>query len=327
MIWILLLSLPFIYLSTYRDLSIGTDTDGVYYHTYFLGYAASGWKTPIREGLYIIFLRIVYWLKADYRFLLLVTSSIICLGFIAFFVARRRAINPMISIVCFMVIMFPFSMNAQRQVLAITLWLLAMVCLENEKPVVAGIIIVVAAFFHLTALILFIYYIPYLLGKKERLKKKIPYIFFLAPLALPVMLNLAIHLPFSSKYARYAVNFSLSGISTKFFLFPLLMLPLILVYWNRLIEINSSNYLHLCGYIFIFSTVFLSGYYIFAFRVMYYFIPSEIVLVGQLEKCCRKGEKAILNSYIIVALIVTFLVVYVFHDTDSIYPYVLGNGR
>lgn len=324
-IWVILISLPFILLGSYRDLSIGSDTNGVYRFIYYEGYAVNDWKATFYECLYIYLVKFLYWIKKDYRFLLLVTNCIICVGFIDFFIKKRKVINLSIAITSFFVLMYCFSLNGQRQALAVTFCLLAVICLEKRKPISAGIFIIIAAFIHITSLVMLIYYIPYIWGKNKNVRDKIPYLFFLGPVVLPIIISLVTHLPFFSKFAGSVQNFSLSGVNTKFLLFPLLIFPLIVAYWNRLVELDNSNYLHLCGYIFIFTTVFLSGYLWYAFRMMYYFVPSEIIILGQLDKCCKnKKDKIMVNTYIILALIVSFIVVYVFHDTDSIYPYILG---
>ena len=324
-IWVILLSLPFIYLATYRDLSIGTDTSGVYRGIYYQGYAVNKWKAGAYEGLYILFVRLSYWLKQDYRFLLLVTSGIICVSFSVFILKKRRKINPTIALACFFVWIYCFSLNLQRQALAVTVCLLVLLCLEKKRPVIAGVLIIVASFIHITSLIMFIYFIPYIWGKNEKLRGKLPYLFFFGPVALPIVISLVMHISLFSKFSGYVEQFSFGNVNSKFLLFPLLMLPLVLMYWNKLIVFDEANYLHLCGYICTFSAVFFSGYLWYAFRMMYYFIPSEIVILGQLEKCCmNKKNKIFINAYIILALIVSFLLVYVFNDTDSIYPYILA---
>ena len=323
-IWIILLSLPFIFLATYRDLSIGTDTNGVYRYIYYEGYAVDDWKSTIYEGLYLSFVKFLYWIKQDYRFLLFATSCIVCIGFIAFFLEKRNKLNPTMTITCFFVWIYCFSLNGQRQALALTLCLLVLICLEKRKPILAGIFIIIAAFVHISSLVMFIYYIPYLFGNNVKIRDKIPYLFFLGPVGLPIIISIVKHLPFFSRLAGYVANFSLNGVSTKFLLFPLLMAPLVGIYWNKFVELDNFNYMHLCGYIFIFSAVLLSGYATYAFRMMYYFVPSEIIILGQLDKCCKnKTNKIMVNTYILLGLIVSFFVVYVFHDTDSIYPYIL----
>lgn len=131
-----------------------------------------------------------------------------------------------------------------------------------------------------------------------------------------------IKIPLLTKFITEVSSFNISSINSKFFLFPLLVAPLVLVYRKQLICMKSSNYIHLCGYIFIFTAVLFSGYIWYAFRILYFFVPSEIIIVAQLGKCAKSiKQRNFINIYITFALLVTFVCVYVYHDTDMIYPY------
>ena len=186
------------------------------------------------------------------------------------------------------------------------------------------VVLILIVFVHITGLILGIYYIPYFFKDRKNAYKTIPALFFVAPALLPMIIYLVSRISVFSRFQSYINAFSLQILNTKFFVFPLLMLPLILLYWNKLIRLREDNFLHMGGYIFTFSAILLSGYLWYAFRIMYFFVPSEIIIISQLEKCCKKKHKLIINTYVILAMLGYFVFVYVMHDTDSIYPYMFA---
>ena len=324
MLWCLILAFPFIYLSTLRDYSIGTDTNGTYKLIYYTGYAVHKWKVPLYESLYIYFVKLMYAVNSDYRFLLFATSAVISIGFIAYFLKRAKELNTSVCLCGFIVLIFCFSLNGQRQVLAMTMALLFFDYLESKRPFYALIVLILIAFVHVTGLVLGIYFIPYFFKDRKNAQKIIPALFFVAPVLLPLIIYFVSRISIFSRFQRYINAFDIQSINTKYFVFPLLMLPLIMLYWDKLIRLRENNFLHMCGYIFTFSAILLSGYLWYAFRILYYFAPSEIIIISQLEKCCKKKHKLIINAYIALSLIVYFIFVYVMHDTDEIYPYILA---
>ena len=324
LLWIILGALPFIYLAAQRDFSIGTDTSGTYQIIYYYGYAQNNWHVPLYESVYIYFVKLVYLINSEYRFLLFLTSAIISIGFISYFLKREKEFNTSIALSGFLVLIYCFSLNGQRQGLAMVLSLLFFIFLENNKPLRAFAILIIIAFVHITGLVLIIYYIPYFFKNLKHAQRIIPAIFFFGPLLLPAVIYIVTRVSLFSKFQSFINAFSIQTINTKYFVFPVLMLPLIVFYWNKLTKLRKSNFMHMCGYVSIFSAILLSGYLWYAFRIMYYFIPSEIIIVSQLDKCCHKRQKILVNTYILASLLIYFVFVYVMHDTDSIYPYMFG---
>ena len=323
-IWIILIALPFIYLSTQRDFSIGTDTSGTYQLIYYNGYAKNGWNVPLYEFLYIYYVKLMYAINKEYRFLLFATSAIICIGFITYFLKKANKLNVVVALCSFIALVFCFSLNGQRQALAMTMSLVFLTLLEKRKTFYSIVVLILIFFVHASGLVLAIYYIPYFFKDQFKDKKIIPIAFIIAPLLLPLIINLVTRIPIFARYQDNLGSFDLLNVNTKFLIFPLLMLPFIILFWDKLIKLQADNYIHLCGYVFIYSAILMSGYLWYAFRMMYYFVPSEIIIVSQLEKCCNKRQKILINSYILISLLLYFVFVYVMRDTDSIYPYRFG---
>jgi len=324
--WIILFLLPLIYAAVKRSLNVGSDTAGVYRNIYFGGYAVNHWRPTIYEGLFIQYVKLVYKINPKFEFLLGLSVLIICSIFITYFVLRRKNINIMISLLVFFVWLYCPSYNVLRQILAVSCSFIGLVILEKNRPICGVIIFTIASFIHITSIIVFIYYIPYFFAKKQKWRKIVPLIFLLGPFITKILITSLIQISFFSKFAESLQPFNMSNMNTKFFIFPVMVFPLILLYWNEIIRLDTFNYIHLCGFIFIFTAVFLSGYLWYAFRMMYYFIPSEAIILGQLGRCCKnRKQRFLVNLYLVVALLGSFLFVYVYHDTDGIYPYLFNN--
>ena len=65
---ILFVSIPLIYAFSMRDLSVGSDTNGVYYDIYYNGYVVNSWQETLYESLFIYFGRFVHKIYPTFRF-------------------------------------------------------------------------------------------------------------------------------------------------------------------------------------------------------------------------------------------------------------------
>lgn len=326
LIWFLVLSCPLIYAFTCRSFEVGTDTRGIYYEIYYRGYAVNQWKPPVYEGLFIQYVKALYQISPHFEFFLFVSCTLMCAIFVGYFIKKRKELNALVGILFFLVWIYAPSLNVLRQVLAVGICFIGLLQMEKEKPIEAGLIFAIAAFVHITSVVMFVFYIPYFLGKQEKWRKRIPVLFFLAPLAVLILFEVVVKIPLFSKFSDKVQAFSFSNMNMKFFMFPLLMLPIIILFWNKLVKISAFNYIHLCGTIMIYTAIFLSGYLWYAYRMMYFFLPSEAVILGKIGNCCKnKTERRIINTYIVVVLILSFYFIYVWRDTDGIYPYVLNS--
>ena len=59
---------------------------------------------------------------------------------------------------------------------------------------------------------------------------------------------------------------------------------------------------------------------------MYFFLPSEIILLAQISKIYKNKLTAFLiDLYLIIIAFLTFYLLYIYWDTDTIYPYIIRN--
>ena len=321
---ILFVSIPLIYAFSMRDLSVGSDTNGVYYDIYYNGYVVNSWQETLYESLFIYFGRFVHKIYPTFRFFLGVSCAIICATFFSFFIKRKKEINVVVAFCLFFVLIYLPSYNILRQMLAVAVSFIGYLYLEKGRPAAACFVFLLASFLHVTAVVMFIYLITYKFSDNERAKRRLPYIFFCAPIIVVFSLQWLVKLPIFIKFQNQIdALFDWNTVNIKFFAIPLLILPLILLNWKKLILKNKYNYMHLCGYIFVFSTILMSGYLWYAFRMMYYFLPSYIILAAQLGNCCKKRIiKWFVNLYLMICSLFLFYFLYVYFEVDGLYPYI-----
>lgn len=321
----LLTAIPLIVFFVIRDLHVGTDTIGIYQNIYFNGYGLNGWTPYLYEGLFKYLIILSAKLVPSFRFFLLVSGCIICLSFSFYFVKQRENMNAAIAFLLFFVWLYLPSYNIVRQSLAITVCFYGTILLEKKHPVWAAVCYVVACFVHVTAAVMMVYLVLYLFRKNANVRKFLPMLLFLLPLIVMFIFDKLINLAFLSKFREYVQSFSFGNINLKFFLFQLAILPLLVICWSKLVKLNRMNYIHLCGTVCIYAAILLSGYLWYAFRIMYFFFPSEIILLAQVEKCFSdKYSKWFANCYIVLAGIASFFLIYVIYGTDSVVPYLIG---
>lgn len=318
----ILILTPMAYMAANRSYLIGSDTAGVYRLIYYEGYAVKNWKSTFYEGIFIQYVKALYRFFHDFDALLLFSFILIGVVFVPYFLKRRNKINICISLLIFFVWIFCPYLNVLRQILAVAISFWGLNFLEKRKIKSAVVVWIVASFIHVTSIVMFLYLVPYFFRDSVN-RKKIPLIFALSPIAIFFALNIVVKLPLFSKFSNKVGAFVLENINTKFFLLPLLVLPLVIIYWKKILVLDEFNYIHICGYILIFSSVLLSGYLWYAFRMMYYFIPSMIIIVGQIGNCCsNRRQKYIVDLYLIMSIIISFVLVYVLNNTDGIYPFI-----
>lgn len=316
----ILIMLPLIFMAGLRELYIGSDTLGIYYQIYWQGYGVLEWDFSNYEALFIYVVKLIHFLIDDYRAFLFAIAIITVYIFCSFFI-KRKEYNLCIGILGYFIFLFCPSMNAMRQILAVSIGFIGTNFLLKGNLKLCLLTIIIAMYVHITSIVLFLYFLPYWLKKHN--KEGLFYILIaLSPFLVNLSIKAILSLPIFDKFIEQILAFSFSSMNMKFYIFPLLMLPLILVYRKKLIELSDCNYIHICGYLMIFLSVFLSGYLWFAFRIMFYFMPSLLIILAQLGKCSNNWrDKLMINLYILISMLITFYYVYIYRLTDQIFPY------
>ena len=140
-------------------------------------------------------------------------------------------------------------------------------------------------------------------------------VFLLEPLVYERMIGISMF----SQYGYYAS----SGGVTKYSVFLIYKLPIfaiILCFWKKL-KLENINYLYFISVICQVLAILLSYKTEWGFRLMYYFIPAEILLISRVPKAIR-GNERIVKWGICLYYLVYFVILTFFRGVDGIYPYI-----
>lgn len=324
-IWCILISLPFILTAYYRDYSVGTDTQRMYYSIYYQGYAVNNWHYSLYEFLFIWLIKLGYRLGGTFDFELLLIS-ILTVGFMFIsFLFRKERINLIVASVLYGVFLFLPSMNIMRQLLAVSIAFFGVKFIEKNDVKKFLLIELIACFIHSTSIAVMIYLIPYLLRKvDDKIKRIVVLIFLGSPVIINWVFNSVMKVPLFAKFASFIREFDMNTVQLKFLIPQIFVLPLIILNYKKLVKADHNNFLHICASFCILGAIYLSGYLWYAFRVLFFFLPSEIVILSQIGALYKtKIIAAIVNIYFIAIAILNFYLLYVYWGADSIFPYVI----
>lgn len=212
----------------------------------------------------------------DYQWYMVILS-VIAIVPAALFIYKSSEV-PWISTVLYVnLFMFFMEMNFQRQMVAVSILLLAWHFLKNNRFIIYTILIVIASFFHQTILIMIPVY--FLVKIKPRLKELIIYGFFLlwfyaASSDLIRLVTSFFHEEYNdSVFVRYGVAFVYS-------IFPLFVtaVAFILVKLGTISLSNENKYIVNLSFIGTILMLTMAKHSIIE-RLSYYFIPFMLLLV------------------------------------------------
>lgn len=259
---------------------------------------------------------------------------------IVLLVAAVKYYQNRVSIVTSILVMFFLfyagSYNTIRQFLAIAIVVFAFRFIEKRQLVTYIIFILIATSFHSTAIIMLLaYFLNFysinendskvakkkLFGCDKFLRKILIIIIILSPIIFSGLLNFISMMPIFAKYFT-SYERSIYNISASLILKLPVYIPLLLAY-----RVNSKkNSINKFYYIMLFlefellltSTIFKWG-----FRLSYYAIFSQVILVGATVKnTANRTSKIILSSYFIGWYALQFWILYFIWGRDAIWPYV-----
>lgn len=320
---VLIIISPLVYVAMNRSMDVGSDTFNVYYRIYYLGYTIFHWHTSWYEFLFVDLLKICNFIVPNFQFALGTIASIISVIYVYYFIKNKINLNIMLALLGFFIWIWIPSLNISRQILAVSILFLGIEFLKKDKINIFVVFWLISIFIHISAIIGGIYLILYYC--KELDSKKIPIMFSLGSVIGLLLVNLIIKIPIFSKFQTQLGSFTISNINFKFFLLPLMILPFIVLNWDKISK-EKYGYILLTSYLLIFPSILLSGYMWFAFRIMYFFIPSEIILIARIGKYYESSiSRALVNLILIILLIGSFYLYYVVWHVDGVVPYQFYN--
>ena len=221
---------------------------------------------------------------------------------------------------CFLFLFFTTSFNIVRQMLAISIVFYSYKYMLNNDFKKYLIFILMASFFHNSALICIPFYI--LLNNKNNKYKFITLLLtIIIVLNLQSIINLITRIELFSHYSMYLNSYS-NGISNRVFFLDFIILLYFFINKKSLINYDINN--DKLYYIFLIYIVLLLSGFISPFikRISLYFSISRLYLLPSIPYSYKKNKDKLLNYFgIIIYCFLYFIVtIYVFKQGDII-PY------
>jgi len=293
-------------ISAFRDKSVGTDS--LSYERIFSNIERGN---EVRHEIgWQVLNKLIVFFGGSYETLIIVTSLLVLLP--VFFVAKKYSKNPMLTIFLFYSLyLYLQSFNIVRQTIAISISLLAIYYLLNNKKILFYALILIASTFHLSALIL----LP--LAFLHRLPNT--NIFYI----LAILLSIVLGLGFTEEITRYVI--------------------VLLKYESYLDDLNYElRFTHFIYYIinniFFFFILYISqkkdilfklffvsffvgnilGFISFSYRVNLFFIVGQLLYFPYLIYDNKIKQPFLLLLLIIIYAFITF---YMTLGSGGVFPY------
>jgi len=322
--WAILTLIPPILIATKR---YGIGTDYFSYKAIYDNYSRVEFipftKLSIEYGFYLINYLASQVFNGFYGVLFL--SSLITLSFI--FLAINKFIYQIsITFALFITyfVFYPPMLNAIRQMIAVAIAMYSYHFIIERKLLKYIFCIIIASFFHYTALIC----IPfYLLGIKTGkgilvVKRTIFYFFcIIIVIALPILLGKITNIA----YFNYYMNLYNIGSNAKVLNQIILRLPVmipIIIFSQKLIKADNRYEFYFMLFFIELIFIFLGSYYPRGIRLAYYTMPTQIILIPAIiRNIYDKRQKILVSLYFIIWYVIYFLYIFMFKGNDGIFPY------
>ena len=329
-IFIILVGILLIYVSSVRSSNVGNDTE-----TYLniFSYANNTSLDAILFGPqgadrgYLIYNRIIGSIMGtDNRIILhLFNSSIITFGFM-YFIKKNSSSIAMSVLLYITLYYFGASLNIQRQFIALCLFFIAFEYMKKNKVLIPVLLILFASLFHASAIILLL---VIFLFKIKPTPKNLIRIGVLATLvSLVVYVQPSIILQFSSQYSRYIGTdfFDSVGVGGTMVLWVIkLSLSicgfLILRQRNNNLNPNVRRRIFISSIMVFISIMFeiIGTRLSLLFRLAYYFDIFLLLLIPDIAKYMFKETKTV--NLIAFVLSFVYFLFRLYTLTDGVVPY------
>lgn len=322
-------------IAAFRDDSVGTDTfmyNGIYNGVNQLPFEWSYYDstlTEIGDRFFMILAKDLFDMSQGY----IILSSLItfiCFGIFFYKAMERKYL--WIVMFCFISLhYYAFSLNALRQVLAISIGIFFYICLKRDKCICAFIPISIAALFHLSVLI----YVPIVIyaaiinKTKNKLGIKRTSLFLMIlSLGEYIIIYIGYKVFMSSpdilgeKYLLYASNAYSDALNQGVSIITIGILICIVVYIiqqilnrslqndNTLLMILSLQYI-----VFAFATDNIMG---IIFRITVLFSPFIMLLIGKVIENTKNQYIRLISIFVLI--IFGYINLY-YHMPDDVIPY------
>ena len=237
----------------------------------------------------------------------------------------KEKISMPLSIMIFLVFFYSPSFNGIRQLIAVSIVFFALKYAFEKRIWKYLIFIIIASFFHRTALICLLLYflVP---SSKEKYKDidlkfdiVIAFFIILTPFIGSVLKYLQQFIPLINRYSSYI---SATGDKNVYFLLYILPpLLILLLYKKNYLKDDIKNLFYIRLMILQIPFQFLGAYVPFLDRLSLYVSISQLITLPRLVNIVSKDNKKIIELFIVLWYIFYYCVVYIYLNANGVYPY------
>ncbi len=267
--------------------------------------------------------KIAYWMFNDFQGWLFLTSLItIAVAYLAIHDYRDTS-DIFIMTFSYMALLFAPSLNIIRQIMAGSVVFWGLKYVPERKPIKYFVLIFIAMMLHTSAVFAALFY--FLNVKESKYAGLKQAVMFALCATIPAVFSQAFEVftsfsVFQSYGTIYSNQYGFLHVSDILFRLPIA--ALILVFRRRLEENDKDSRFYELLFFMEFVSLLLTGYNRWLYRMMYFCIPGEIVLVSRLPKCFSKNSKLFIRIGIVAYYVVFFYINNYWRGVDEIFPYI-----
>ncbi len=334
----LIFMMVYVFIFTVRNYRVGTDTEAYYrmynYITnnnlfiYNISVQGLSYSYELLYSLVVNLAKIIFNSFQGFlglmAFIQLVFFQSFCKNSV-----KEYKINFNHIVFLFFMLLFSESFNIMRQTIAISIVFFGLKYLYQKNLKMYCISIIVASLFHISAIFTILFYFIYdIEGVYSQMKETLLVLgCLLFPVLYSKMMMFFASFPFMQKYTSLYMQSDITSGHANFALLNLLLripiVVLLLLYHRSLIRVNKKNRFLFILYIFEIGCFLLSIWYHWTFRMAYYGMCADFILIPQIIKMNR-NKNYILQSIIILYYILFFFITIVQRNYNGIIPYIFN---
>lgn len=230
-----------------------------------------------------------------------------------------RSINFGLVIFIYLTLYFAPSLNIVEQIMSVSIVLRGLKFIFERRFVSYSIVIGIAMLFHISAIVCILFYFFYF-KIRIRVKASIFIAIFIVIALLFDRILLAIsNIPLFYKYTRYANEIDFT-FRLGYYVLRLPIISLLVISYKR-IFISPDTRFYFLIYLFELLSILLGFYSHWAFRIMYYCMISEVILVPRILLSYKRKNRVLVMTGMIVYYMFYFYYVHFLSGHDGIFPY------
>lgn len=233
------------------------------------------------------------------------------------------------ALALYLLILYPMSYNALRQFVSVSILAFAPMFIENRKYGRFICAVILAAMFHSSAVIVGILFLTikvleFIWEKFKSTKDR----FILGVFAAGSILICIWKFPqiyslfriIGMNYANsYVITRTLNSVTKQLFT-RLPVLAAMIILRKKLDRLQIPKIYFQIQYMYC-VFILLGSYLQFAYRLTYYFVISDLVLIPAILKCFKRRERVLVGGLYLLWYAILFVNAVIISGNDSIYPY------